>query len=113
MKVISSNSAIMLDGRALLVNFIRRNVIYHFNFKASPTCLSFSPSGRFFAIGLGKQLQVWRTPSFDEAREREFAPFVKYKTYNDHDKDIVNINCSGASRFFVTTGRHLTTIVLI
>jgi len=83
-------------------------VIYHFNFKASPTCLSFSPSGRFFAIGLGKQLQVWRTPSFDEAREREFAPFVKYKTYNGHYKDIVNINWSGDSRFFVTTGKDLT-----
>src|SRR6202035_2573992 len=77
-----------IDGRAILVNFVRRNIIYHFNFKATPTCLAFSPTGRFFAIGLGKQLQIWRTPGFDEAREREFAPFVKYRSYHGHYKDI-------------------------
>jgi periodic tryptophan protein 2 len=83
-------------------------VIYHFNFKAPPTCLAFSPNGRFFAIGLGKQLQIWRTPSFDEAREREFAPFVKYRTYNGHYKDVTSVSWSGDSRFLVTTGKDLT-----
>jgi periodic tryptophan protein 2 len=83
-------------------------VIYHFNFKAPPTSLAFAPSGRFFAIGLGKQLQIWRTPGFDEAREREFAPFVKYRTYNGHYNDITSVNWSGDSRFLVTTGSDLT-----
>ena len=92
----------------MLVNFIRRNIIYHFNFKATPTCLAFSPSGRFFAIGLGKQLQIWRTPGFDEAREREFAPFVKYRSYHGHYKDITSVAWSGDSRFLVTTGKDLT-----
>ena len=96
------------DGRALLVNFRRSNVIYHFNFKAAPTCLAFSHSGRFFAVGLGKQLQIWRTPAFDEAREREFAPFVKYRTYNGHYKDITSVTWSGDSRFLLTTGKDLT-----
>ena len=90
------------------MNFIRRNVIYHFNFKSAPTCLQFSPSGRFFAVGLGKQLQIWRTPTFDQAREREFAPFVKYRTYNGHYKDITSVCWSGDSRFLVTTGKDFT-----
>jgi periodic tryptophan protein 2 len=97
-----------VDGRALLVNFVRRIVIYHFNFKAPATCLEFSPSGRFFAVGLGRQLQVWRTPSFDETREREFAPFVKYRTYTGHYKDITSVTWSGDSRFLITTGKDLT-----
>ena len=98
---------ILADGRALLVNFVRHNVIYHFNFKAAPTCLAFSPSGRFFAVGLGKQLQIWRTPAIDEARQREFAPFVKYRTYNGHYKDITSVTWSGDSRFLLTTGKDL------
>jgi len=83
-------------------------VIYHFNFKAAPTCLSFSPSGKHFAIGLGTQLQVWRTPGFDEARERQFAPFVRHRTYHGHYKGITSVSWSGDSRFLVTTGSDLT-----
>jgi len=99
----------MADGNACLTNFIRRNVIYHFSFKEYSTCLSFSPNGRYFAIGLGKQLQVWRTPTFDEAREREFAPFIKHRNYNGHYKDITSVSWSADSRFFLTTGKDLST----
>lgn len=108
MKVCYFADSLTEDGHAMLVNFIRRNVIYHFNLKAAPTALEFSPNGRFFAIGLGKQLQIWRTPSFDESREREFAPFVKYRTYNGHYKDVTSVSWSGDSRFLVTTGKDLT-----
>jgi len=33
---------------------------------------------------------------------------VKYKAFNGHYKDIVNINWSGDSRFMVTTAKDLT-----
>lgn len=51
------------DGRAILTNLARRIVLYHFSLRAEVTALSFAPSGRHFAVGLGRQIEVWHTPS--------------------------------------------------
>ncbi|TDZ74255.1 Periodic tryptophan protein 2-like protein [Colletotrichum trifolii] len=99
------------DGYAILTNVLRRIAIYRFSFKAPPTALSFSPSGRHFAVGLGRKIEVWHVPSTPDANaegELEFAPFVKYHTHTGHFDDVRHIEWSSDSRFFLSTSKDLT-----
>ncbi|OAA41843.1 Periodic tryptophan protein 2 [Beauveria brongniartii RCEF 3172] len=99
------------DGHAILTNVPRRISIYHFSFKAKITALSFSPSGRYFAVGLGRKLEVWHVPSTPDTNaggELEFAPFVKHHTHTGHFDDVRHIEWSSDSRFFLTASKDLT-----
>jgi len=94
----------MKDGRALLVNFSRQTVLHHFNFKAPVLDLQFSPDGKFIAAAHQSHIQVWRAPGFN----REFAPFVKHRTYTGHHNDVTSISWSKDSKFFISTSKDLT-----
>jgi len=39
-----------VDGFALFINFNKRVVIAHFNFKAPVTAFAFSPDSKFFVV---------------------------------------------------------------
>lgn len=100
------------DGQAILTNFPRRLVIHHFSFKGAATALSFSPSGRHFAVGVGRRVQVWKTPKTPGTSgggELEFAPFVLYHDHAGHFDDVTSIQWSSDSRFFLSTSKDLTT----
>lgn len=45
-------SGYRIDGHALLVNFYRRVVLHHFNFKERVRDIKFSPNGRCIIFGL-------------------------------------------------------------
>jgi periodic tryptophan protein 2 len=94
------------DGRAILVNFVRRTVLHHFNFKEKVRDIKFSPDGTHFAIAIGRHVQVWRTP--DRKDDRQFAPFVRHRIYTGHYADVTSITWSNDSRFFLTTSKDLT-----
>ncbi|KAK7730427.1 U3 snoRNP protein [Cytospora paraplurivora] len=99
------------DGQAILTNVTRRIGVYHFSFKAPVTALAFSPSGRYFAVGLGRKLEVWQVPSTPDAHpdgELEFAPFVKHHTHTGHFDDVQHIEWSRDSRFFLSAAKDLT-----
>ncbi|OLN81371.1 Periodic tryptophan protein 2-like protein [Colletotrichum chlorophyti] len=99
------------DGQAILTNVLRRIAIYRFSFRSSVTALSFAPSGRHFAVGLGRKIEVWHVPSTPDANaegELEFAPFVKYHTHTQHFDDVRSIEWSSDSRFFLSTSKDLT-----
>ncbi|TQV92053.1 hypothetical protein V2A60_004358 [Cordyceps javanica] len=99
------------DGHAILTNVPRRISIYHFSFKGKITALSFSPSGRYFAAGIGRKLEVWHVPSTPDTNaggELEFAPFVKHHTHTGHFDDVQHIEWSSDSRFFLTASKDLT-----
>ncbi|KAM5441587.1 U3 snoRNP protein [Microsporum ferrugineum] len=99
------------NGKAILTNFPRRLAIHHFTFKTAVSALSFSPSGRHFAVGVGRRLQIWRTPSTPGAegnRELEFAPFVLHRDLAGHFDTIQNIHWSSDSRFLLTASKDLT-----
>ncbi|KAB5575491.1 quinon protein alcohol dehydrogenase-like superfamily [Coniochaeta sp. 2T2.1] len=100
------------DGQAILTNIPRRVPLYHFSFKARVTALSFSPSGRYFAVGIGRKLEVWHVPSTPDSNaegEIEFAPFVKHHTHTGHFDDVQYIEWSNDSRFFLSSSKDLTT----
>lgn len=75
------------------------------------TALSFSPSGRHFAVGLGRKIEVWQVPSTPDTNadaELEFAPFVRHHTHTGHFDDVRHIEWSPDSRFFLTASKDLT-----
>lgn len=99
------------DGQAVLANFPRRLVLNHFSFKGSVTALAFSPSGRYFAVGLGRVVQVWCTPlSLDSSSDDglEFAPFVLHREYTGHYDTVQRIEWSSDSFFFLSASKDLT-----
>ncbi|PTB79760.1 WD40 repeat-like protein [Trichoderma longibrachiatum ATCC 18648] len=99
------------DGHAILTNVPRRVSIYHFSFKSQVTALSFSPSGRYFVVGLGRKTEVWHVPSTPDTNadgELEFAPFVKRRTLTGHFDAVQHIEWSSDSRFFLTASKDLT-----
>ncbi|KAI7872555.1 putative WD repeat protein [Spinellus fusiger] len=91
------------DGHALLINFPRRVVLHHFNFKAKVRAIQFSPDGKHFAVTHGKHTQVWKTPGFT----REFSPFILHNTYTGHYDDIVNITWSSDCKHFMTSSKDM------
>lgn len=99
------------DGHAILTNVHRQISIYHFSFRSSVTSLAFSPSGRHFAVGLGRKIEVWHVPSTPDSStdgELEFAPFVRYHTHTGHFDTVQHIEWSSDSRFFLTSSKDLT-----
>jgi periodic tryptophan protein 2 len=93
------------DGRAILVNFVRRTVIHYFNFKEKVQDIKFSPDGTHFAVAAGRHVQVWRTPNQNEGKQ--FAPFIRHRIYTGHYADVTNITWSSDSRFFLTSSKDL------
>ncbi|KAL2135404.1 hypothetical protein VTI74DRAFT_8637 [Chaetomium olivicolor] len=99
------------DGQAMLTHVPRRVVLYHFSFKSRVTALSFSPSGRYFVVGLGRKIEVWHVPSTPDSNaegDLEFAPFVRHHTHTQHFDDVRHIEWSSDSRFFLSASKDLT-----
>lgn len=94
------------DGRAILVNFISRVVLHHFNFKGVVHDLQFSTDGHYFAAGVDRFVQIWKTPEYSE--ERQFAPFVRHRNYAGHYDDVVSVTWSNDSRFLISTSKDMT-----
>ena len=64
-------SWVCADGKSVLVNFARKVVLSHFNFREPVRCIKFSPDGSKFAAVCGRKVQIWATP----AKHKEFTPF--------------------------------------
>jgi periodic tryptophan protein 2 len=99
------------DGRAILTNVPRKITLHHFSFKSPVSALSFSPSGRHFAAGVGRHIEVWHTPSTPDSNEDgelDFAPFVRHRVYTGHYDIVQSLEWSSDSRFFISAAKDLT-----
>jgi periodic tryptophan protein 2 len=100
------------EGHAILVHFPRRLALHHFSFKSAVSALAFSPSGGYFAVGLGRFVEVWRTPTTPDSTSEEggleYAPFVKHRRYAGHFDTVQSIEWSADSRFFLSASKDLT-----
>ncbi|KAF2269326.1 WD40 repeat-like protein [Lojkania enalia] len=98
------------DGRAILTNVHRRIVLYYFSFRGQVSALAFAPSGRLFAAGIGRQIELWYTPSTPDVADGdlEFAPFVRHRVYTGHFDTVQSIEWSSDSRFFLSASKDLT-----
>ncbi|KAK7205455.1 WD40-repeat-containing domain protein [Myxozyma melibiosi] len=97
------------DGRGILVNYVRRTVLHHFNFKNKVTDLQFSPDGKYISVTTPGHIELWRTP--DYRQDRQFAPFIRHRVYTGHHGDITSLTWSRDGRFFLTTSKDLTSRV--
>jgi len=94
-----------------LTNVPRRIALHHFTFKSAVSALAFSPSGRHFAVGVGRLIEVWHTPSTPDQNvdgELEFAPFMRHRVYAGHYDTVQSIEWSSDSRFFLSAAKDLT-----
>jgi periodic tryptophan protein 2 len=99
------------DGHAILTNVPRRIALHHFSFRSAISALAFSPSGRHFAVSVGRQIEVWHTPSTPDQNvdgELEFAPFIRHRVYTGHYDIVQNLEWSGDSRFLLSASKDLT-----
>ena len=99
------------DGHAILTNLLRRVVLFHFSFRSAVSTLSFSPSGRHFAVGIDRFVELWHTPSTPVSTEEgvlEFAPFVRHRIHAGHHDIVHSIQWSSDSRFFLSASKDFT-----
>lgn len=95
-----------IDGFALIINFVKKVVIAHYNFKAPVTAFSYSPDSRFFLVATGKKVKVYETPS---VTHKVYSPMILYKKYaNLHSEDVTGVTWTTDSRFFLTWSDDLT-----
>jgi periodic tryptophan protein 2 len=92
------------EGKAVLINLLRRVVLSHFDFKSRVYALAFSPNGRFFAVSNQRNVRVWRTPGLF----KEFAPFELVRTFTGMYDDVIGLDWSLDSRFFLATSKDTT-----
>lgn len=77
--------------------------------KDTCTALSFSPNGKYFAMGVGSLLRIWKTP----ALFKEFAPLVLHLDVpKQHFDDITYIEWSPDSKFVMFSVGILTDMIL-
>lgn len=75
------------------------------------SAIAFSPSGRHFAVGIGRQIELWHTPSTPDSSidgVLEFAPFVRHRVLTGHFDAVRSIEWSSDSRFLLSASRDLT-----
>ncbi len=95
-----------VDGFALIINFVKRVVIAHFNFKGTVSAFAFYPDSKFMFVAVGKKAKIFETP---DVAHKVYSPMVLYKKYaNLHSEDITGVTWTSDSRFFVTWSEDLT-----
>ena len=94
-----------VDGYALIVNFVQKVVLSHFNFKAPVTAISFSPDSKFFVVAWDSRIRIFETPSL----KKTFAPLFLYKKYlKMHSDNVISLWWSEDSRFIVSSSEDMT-----
>ncbi|XP_074574086.1 periodic tryptophan protein 2 [Curcuma longa] len=92
------------NSRALFVNLSRHAVLHRIKFKRPVTALRFSPDGEHIAVGLGKLIQIWRSPGF----RKEFFPFELERTYSDFVGTVTTLEWSPDSKYLLAGSKDLT-----
>ncbi|KAJ6826880.1 periodic tryptophan protein 2-like protein [Iris pallida] len=90
-------------GRASFVNLRRRAVLHRITFKSPATAVSFSPDGALIAVGVGKLIQIWRSPGF----KKEFFSFELERTLPDCSAAVTSFDWTPDSEFLLASSKDL------
>lgn len=96
--------AIDIDGYAVLANVNVSGgggedggtccvvvVLHRFKFQHPVLSIEFSPDGQYFAVGMTQRfVEVWSSPT----HRKEFAPFVKHRTYTGLNGPVTSVHWS-------------------
>ncbi|XP_042475574.1 periodic tryptophan protein 2 [Macadamia integrifolia] len=92
------------NNRCQFINLHRRVVLHRMSFKKPVSTIKFSPDGALIAIGVGKLLQIWRSPGF----RKEFFPFQLIRTFADCDASVTALDWSPDSNYVLAGSKDLT-----
>eukprot|EP00929_Paragymnodinium_shiwhaense_P112293 TRINITY_DN80552_c0_g1_i1.p1 TRINITY_DN80552_c0_g1~~TRINITY_DN80552_c0_g1_i1.p1 ORF type:complete len:1002 (+),score=244.88 TRINITY_DN80552_c0_g1_i1:151-3156(+) len=87
-------------GHALLINYIRGNVLGRMNFKGHVQSARWSPDSQYFCVTVERKAQVWRAPSI-----RLGWQFVQQSVLTGHIDDVVDLDWSPDSLFLATSSK--------
>lgn len=100
------------SGHAIFTDINRRVVTHNLSFGSKPTALSFSPDGQYFAVALGRRVEVWEVPppleTEDDNADLASGPLSRHHRHMQHFDNVRHIEWSGDSRFFLTASKDLT-----
>lgn len=91
------------NNRCLFINIPRRVILHRMTFKEKVGALKFSPDGKFIAVGVGKLVQIWRSPGF---RRAVFA-FELVRTFANSDDKVVSLEWSLDSDYLLVGSKDL------
>eukprot|EP00798_Chlamydomonas_sp_ICE-L_P014242 gene14242-20214_t len=104
---VSPNGALLLsideEGKSLLINKHRKALLHHFSFKGPVSVAKFSPDGAYLAVGMGRLVQVWCTPSMD----KQMSPMQLYRTYGQCHADVLDLDWSEDSLFIAVASKDI------
>ena len=100
--------AIDAKGRSIIYNLYLRIILSFFNFKQPVSCISFSPEGKIFAVGLGTKIQLWELSS---TKRREFAPLHLINSFYAHRDNITFVSWSNDGRCLLSGSSDMTSKV--
>ena len=86
------------------MNFRRDALLSRFTFKNNVSVIQFDPSGKFFAAGVGRTVQIWKSPP----KYMEFTPFRLLRTFTGHYDDVTSLDWSSDSRFIISGSKDST-----
>lgn len=92
------------DGRGLLINRQRNALLHHFSFKGRVAVAKFSPDGAYLAVGVGRLVQVWHTPS----KEKQLSPWALHRTYGQCHSDVLDLDWTPDSQFIAVASKDIT-----
>lgn len=72
------------------------------------SAIKFSPDGSLIAFGVGKLVQIWRSPGF----RKEFFPFQLIRTFADCDAAVTALDWSPDSNYILVGSKDLTVRLL-
>ena len=91
-------------GRSLVINRKQNALLHHFSFKDTVRVASFSPDGRYLAVGSGRLVQVWCRPGLVKSTN----PLELHRTYGHCHSDIVSLDWSDDSTWVAAGSKDLT-----
>ncbi|KAK9101926.1 hypothetical protein Sjap_019180 [Stephania japonica] len=91
------------NSRLLFINLRRRVVLHRMSFKKPVSAIAFSPDGSLVAVGVGKLVQIWRSPGF----KKEFFPFQLVRTFADCQGAVTSLDWSPDSEYLLAGSKDL------
>ncbi|PIA65537.1 hypothetical protein AQUCO_00100792v1 [Aquilegia coerulea] len=95
-------------SRCHFINLRRHVVLHRMTMKKPVSAIKFSPDGGLIAFGVGKLVQIWRSPGF----RKEFFPFQLIRTFADCDETVTALDWSPDSNYLLVGSKDLTVRLL-
>ncbi|KMZ72694.1 Periodic tryptophan protein 2 [Zostera marina] len=91
-------------SHAYFINLRRHIVLHRITFNDRVTSLKFSPDGSLIAVGVGKLVQIWRSPGF----RKIFLPFERVRTFTHCGGTVTSLEWSPDSDYLLVGSKDLT-----